>query len=184
MYNPLFARKNDLMPDQQQMAEQFTLVSQPSEWSAPIVAQPPLRLFMVQARASNQAGAVRMSSFGNAIAEVFRFRDGRWWRERFTVEPGERIGSLKTQGKTADGKAAVAIDYATDWFLLDVVEDLSAADGDATRNWAAAVLLQSLSEQGQTQMRYPRDDSLNHERDYLLQEVRAAEITDVAAAGN
>lgn len=172
IFNPLFLRGNELLPAQRHLAEQFTLASAASEWSAPIVADPPLRLFVTNAKPVGTA--LGQLPAGTASAEVFRFRDGRWWQESFTVQPGERIGGVKGRQST--------IDYSTDWFVLDVLPDISADQNELAQGLGAIVLLQSLSEDGVTQTRMPRMDASDPERAYLRQEVQAAKSADSVAS--
>ncbi len=192
VYNPLFAHKPDLMPAQQPLADKFTLVSQPSEWSAPITTEPPLRVFITQASA-NTVGGLDALPLGSAKAEVFRYFDGQWWKEAFTVQPGMRIGATKTprpeprdpkdkDAKDAkDAKPPTPIDYSTDWFVLDVVEDSLADREQQDSNQGAVVLLQSLSAEGVSQVRSPRDDAAN-QRQFLSEEGLSDRIGSVAIA--
>jgi hypothetical protein len=173
VYNPLFLRANDLMSAQKHMAEQFALASAASEWSMPITADPPLRLFVTNARPAAQNTGLGQLPAGSALAEVYRFRDGRWWQENFSVQPGEQIGGVK-------GKQA-SVDYSTDWFVLDVVPEIAVDAEELSKGLGAVVLLQSLSEEGVTQRRWPRDDAADPERAYLRQEVQAAKTSDTVA---
>ena len=205
VYNPLFSHKPDLMPAQQPLADKFTLVSPTSEWSAPITTDPPLRVFITQARPTpnNLSGAGGLP-LGSATAEVYRYYDGRWWKEDFTVQPGMRIGAAKTpraeprdpketkdkdkdNNKDKDNKdakpppASAPIDYSTDWFVLDVVEDSLADRGQVDSNHAGVVLLQSLTAEGVSQVRSIRDDSVN-QRQFLTEEGLSDRIGSVAVA--
>lgn len=172
IYNPLFARKNDLIPAQQGMADKFTLASKTSEWSQPITAQPPLRLFITAARPAGQTVGIGAGTMGSAAAEVYRFRDGRWWREGFNLQPGDRIGGMRSPSRPGD--KTPTIDYSTDWFVLDIVQDIGADQNAISQGLGAMVLLQSLSDESLTQTRQPRDDASNSERSFLRQEVQAA----------
>jgi len=180
IYNPLFARKNDLMPEQQAMAEKFTLVSKTSEWSAPITANPPLRLFITQARTTSVSSNAPATSASSALAEVYRFYDGRWWSERFSIQPGDRIGGPKGSTKPSDKSAS--IDYGTDWFLLDIIPDMAADNAEVAQGLGAAALLQSISEDGLSQYRSPREDSGSSDRSFLRQKVKSAEVGGAAVA--
>ena len=181
VYNPLFLHKADLMPAQQPMAEKFVISSQTSDWSAPIRAEPPLRVFVTEARPASQNTGVGALPFGIATAEVYRFYDGRWWKEDFRVYPGDHIGAEKaTRSTVADAKdkekskSATPINYSTDWFVLDVVEDMAADKQDIDHGRGAVVWLQSLSTEGITEVRSPRDDHDNPDRQFLNQQVKLA----------
>ncbi len=176
IYNPLFARRLDLVPEQQHLAEPFTIVSAPSDWSDPITIEPPLRVFIVQGRANSSVGAMGGAALGSARAEVYRFRNGRWWMEQFTVQPGDRIGGRGRRGAAAD------IDFSSDWHVLDIVENPLIDRQEADR-WGGNVVLQSLVNNQVWIVRSPRDDYRDPERDWLSREVRAAEI-DVNVAAN
>lgn len=171
IHNPLFARRLDLIAEQQDQAETFLLSSAPSEWSGPITVHPPLRLFVTHARASGQIGGIGTGAvLGQATAEVYRFRDGRWWRESFTVYPGDRIG---VSARSARG-GLPAIDFATDWFVLDVVEAVGVDREQIESGTGAVVLLQNLSDQSAAQVRRPADDKVNRERQTLRHEADTA----------
>ncbi len=178
IYNPLFARKLDLIPAQQNMAEKFTLASMASEWSAPILAEPPLRFFITSAKSASQSTAVVGPGTGLAGVEVYRYRDGRWWSDTFSVGPGQRIGGVRNGAKGSDKP----IDFGTDWFLLDIIPDNTPEEADLGRSWGAAtVVLQSLSDDSLMQQRIPRVDYTSPNRSYLNGEAKSAE-EEVAAA--
>ena len=174
IYNPLFLRANDLLPAQKQLAEQFAIASAASDWSAPITAEPPLRLFVTNARPAEQSTALGQLPSGSAVAEVYRFRDGRWWQKGFNVQPGERIGAV-------DGKQS-PVDYSTDWFVLDVVPEVAVDANQMSQGLGAIVLLQSLTDEGVLQTRLPRHDINDAERAYLRQEVQASKPADTVAS--
>jgi hypothetical protein len=177
VYNPLFARKPELPEAQKSLADQFVLVSEPSDWTQPLVVEPPLRLFVTNAQPPN-IGALGGIGVGSAVAEVFRFHNGRWWQESFRVQPGDRIGGEKA------AKGGSAVDYTTDWFVLDVVEVLSADRSELERNFGATVVLQSLNAPETTTIRSPRDDYASAERRRLLDEVQLAELDKSVAAAD
>jgi hypothetical protein len=177
VYNPLFGRKPALMREQQPLAEQFVLTSPPSEWTQPITVEPPLRVFVTNAQPANP-GALGNIGVGNAQAEVYRFHNGRWWLERFRVQPGDRVGEAKA------AKGGNEVDYSTDWFVLDVVEGLTTDDQDIKRGFGATVVLQSLSSPEVTASRSPRDDFSDLERRRLLDEVKLSELGDEEAVAS
>ncbi len=117
LFNPFFARGRQLLPEQQSLADSFGLPSASSAWSAPVTINPPVEFFAVKAR--DASGTLGM---GEARFELYRYADGALRTEQFTVEPGERIG----RAATVDG---VLVDFATDWYLVDVVADPAAPEG-------------------------------------------------------
>lgn len=221
VYNPVFGRKLDLPESQRPLADKISLVSKPSEWSDPITANPPLQIFITAASpAGATSGIGGGPGLGNATAEVYRFRDGRWWKSSFNVGPGDRVGSERNTpvgysepapraerkekpeaGKPGSPKAAgaghggegpapaagapgepaaahptaappVKIDYSSDWFILDILED-PAADAQELRNRTGAlVMLQSLTNDTVVQVRVPRFDANNPELKRLREEVQ------------
>ena len=174
VYNPLFGRKLDLIPEQQPLAEKFTLLSEPSEWSEPMTAQPPLRMFVTAARPSSQSG-IGMA-LGQVTAEVYRFHNGRWWLESFPVTPGDRVGETKAS------RGGEAVDYGTDWFVLDVVPTLGATRQDEDAGYGAMVMLQSMSDPSKIEWRSPRQDLANTERRSLNGSVKLADLESEAVA--
>jgi hypothetical protein len=185
VFNPLFAHKIDLMPEQQGLADQFTIASESSEWSPPVLAEPPLHVFITKANPAASAAGIGNVPLGSAIAEVFRFYNGQWWFEDFTVRPGDRVGQKEAARDRGEGdQPAQTIDFTTDWFVLDVVEDIAADKADTDLGRAALVVLQSLSAPDLTQYRSPRDEAQSEERDRLMDQVQATGQGALASASN
>ena len=168
VYNPLFARKLDLIPEQQPLAEQFTLSSQTSEWSEPITVEPPLRVFVVDANPRANLAALGAMPFGHASTEVYRFFGGRWWSGKFNVRPGDRVGNADRSGKRNEA-GSTAVDFGSSWFVLDVIEG-SDSEG-------AIVLLQSMDSPMVTQYRSSKADAANPDRSWLRDAVAEANLT-------
>lgn len=114
IFNPLFARGRQLLKDQRSLSEQFALASRSSEWSQPITIDPPVQFFFV--RASEDGGSLGL---GEARLELYRYHDGQQRTARFTLQPGERIGERTVLG-------GIPVDFTTDWYLVDVIEDPAA----------------------------------------------------------
>jgi hypothetical protein len=110
-FNPLFARGRQLLESQRERSEDFALASLASRWSEPVTIDPPVQFFFV--RASEDGGTLGL---GEARIEMYRYHDGRQRSARFTVQPGERIGS----SSLVDGGR---VDFETDWYLVDVIAD-------------------------------------------------------------
>lgn len=170
MYNPLFAKKLDLPEAQQSLAEQFTLKSAPSEWTQPIEIGSWVQVFIVEATPAGAGGAMS-STFGQVKAEVFRFSDGSCWSERFTVQPGDRIGVMESSKPAKPGEAASPVDFSTEWFVLDVVENIDADKATQQRGWGASVILQNISKDDVSQVRIPQNDATSRELKRLRERV-------------
>jgi len=139
IYNPFFAHKLALVDEQASLADPFTVSSVTSEWSAPIRIEPPLQYFVTKAvgpgqRQSRGSGP----DLGQVTAEVFCFHEGRWWKENFTVVPGQRIGATKDVARR--GEPERMIDFGTEMFVLDIVP---VPDRNARTGRAAVVKLQN-----------------------------------------
>jgi hypothetical protein len=180
IYNPFFGRKILLTPEQAELANDLTVASQTSEWSADVQVEPPLRVFVTRATPpDDQArGGLLGRDLGSVSAEVFRFFDGRWWRDVFRVEPGERIGSA--QNAAPRGQAPVEIDFGTDWFVLDVVHD-PRRSGDSDPG--ALVMLQNLRTGELSPYRDPRREAQSLQLLDLRSLVELAEMDMVSMAG-
>lgn len=187
VYNPVFAKKLHLLDDQHDRADRITFSSAISPWSKPEVADEWLKLFVVSAskpdRGQNQQRALGGLRLGDARADVFRFQYGRWWRGSFSIEPGDRIGGIRSQ-RLNDGES-VDVDFNTDWFLLDVINEIDADRVDRDRGYAASVLIQNTRDPELIVQRFPRIEANTRNRKQLLQDVELAELAseEVAAAG-
>lgn len=165
-YNPFFTRKRQLVAEQQSLADPFTLTSSASEWGPAVTVEPPIAFFVADAA----AGEGRLG-LGMAKVEVYRFFDGERRLETFVVQPGDRVGG-PTDRPRGGGPA---VDFATDWFVVDVLEDVSGERGD--RRSAQVVLRR----QGSTDLvlRSPRTDLTDDARLRFNDDVEVAR----AAAG-
>jgi len=177
LYNPLFGHKADLIAEQHALADQFTMVSQVSEWTDPVTVNSPLQVFITAARLPQEGNPLAGGS--TAAAEVYRFRDGKTWMERFTLQLGDRVGG-ETEAKAG---AATAMNFSTDWFLLDVTPNVLANKDDVRDGYGALALLQNLTSGELMQVRNPRVDLSSPERIRLKDEVDLAKVTaEVAVA--
>ena len=84
--NPLYQRHERLVEEQIALADELSLESDPSPWTAPISIHPKTYFFLVHGNWRDQEG----------IFEVYRVFNGRWRREDFAVRPGEPIGGIRT----------------------------------------------------------------------------------------
>lgn len=170
VYNPFFLRRIHLTDEQEHLAENFSMRSEFTEWSSPVESQRPVHVFVNRATApSQERDGMLGSRIGSATIEVFRFYDGRWWEQSFTVQPGQRIGSVREERRGDDRRE---IDYSTDWFVLDILPDVEGTGASEGR--AAMVILQSLRTGEVREMRHPLND-INHPlRRQLRSEVQIA----------
>lgn len=178
--NPYFRREVHLLEDQKHLADPFYIETSPSEWSSPILAKPPVETFVVSATPATGDNTPGRLGLGQTSVEVFRFYDGRWWKERFAVEPGERIGQVASI-RQPEQVMPIVIDFGTDWFVLDIVSDLT-ADQSTDRGRAASVLLQSMKYPDQLVWRHPKNDADSLRRLELDERVRLAELGEGAQA--
>jgi hypothetical protein len=202
VYNPFFAKRNNLVESQKALADDFAMSSAMSEWSQPIAISPPLRLFLTNATPPRTQAGLPMAAgvgglgLGTVTAEVYRFYDGRWWSFSFSAEPGDRIGGLHKErlpvakaepdtsgaagAKPAEEPAAkpeeMEIDYGTDWFVLDVIENFDTPKNDLVRRGAAFVVLQNMVTGEVSTLRNPTREFADPERQRLSDLVKESEL--------
>jgi hypothetical protein len=176
LYNPFFGHKLELIDSQHELAESIALASQASAWSEPLEAIPPRKVWIVKAGAPpKMAGRLGL---GEATAEVYQFSHGRWWRESFRVQPGDRVGGKEMMEL---GGSEVEVDFGTDWFVLDIVPNIDARTAQRDRGLGATVVLQRLG--GDTdQYHDPGRDRDDEARQRLFDEVEEAESEGLASA--
>ncbi len=144
VYNPFFAKKLSLIPDQHELADDFMIDSITSDWSEPVRVDPFVNYYITRAVPSGFGAASGNLGFGQAEAEVRRFHDGRWHAETFPLQPGDRIGGVRRvanapgnvddrQGGAApsgesgqsDDEAAftdeIEIDFGTGRYVLEIL---------------------------------------------------------------
>jgi hypothetical protein len=125
VYNPFFGKGNQLVKEQDAagLSAAFTIDSVASEWSSELTVSPDVRFFVTKAMVGD--GSLGM---GSAQIEVYKLLGGQWRRGEVSVQPGERIGRV-------DDRGGASVDFSTQYFLLDVVEDLdSERSSGATRD--------------------------------------------------
>ena len=172
VYNPLFARKLSLIESQHELADQVAMRSATSEWSEPIRAQPPTRMFITSAVSAGGQAAAGPMGFGQVAAEVYRFYDGRWWLETFSLQPGDQIGTLRlgTQDDDPD------LDFQTQWYILDIIDNMDAAAHAAGDGKRATVLLGRTGDEGKVLERSPVADASDEQRRQLKEDVELADL--------
>ena len=185
VYNPVFAKKLHLMEEQHDRADQITITSAMSDWTIPVHSDEWLKVFVTQARGpSVQQNVVGGLGLGQARADVFRFQDGRWWKESFFVEPGDRIGEVRRQVIGGQNGQEVSVDFTTNWFLLDVIEDIEAERRQREQGHAAQALIQNINDGSMVALRDPIDELKDRVRRRLLEEVELAEVASQVAGAS
>lgn len=176
VYNPFFARKRQLVAEQQDRADRFTLATAPSGWSDPVEVTPPVAFYLV--RAEPGAGPLGL---GNAVFEVFRLYDGKWSREQMSVSPGDRIGRVVDAPRgTAEGSR---VDFSTDWFVVDIADDPAVEKSSSSGGAGGGiVVIQQISTGQRMELRLPQSDQSRPERQRLYKDWR--ETTVASTAGN
>lgn len=172
--NPFFGRKLSLIESQQKLADSITLESQPSPWSEPTYVAPPVRMFVTGATAASQGGIGNTSAFGQASIEVFRFYDGLTWSESFSVQPGDRVGSMREVTlRSPEGSKKFTVDFRTDFMVVDIIENYEAEPraGVNTANLGARVVLMNVKTGEITEFRDPSSDRFSASREELKEEV-------------
>lgn len=169
VFNPFFRRKLDLSEAQHDLAESMGLVSSYSDWSEPVEMLRPTSFFLT--RADPDEGVLGL---GMARAEVFRFFDGRWWREEFTVEPGDVIGGLKRTDRRLGDNAPGEIDYGTGWYVVEINEG---DDGRAGDEGGGRVVVQRIDSPDFVEDRTPGDLESEVQRRGLLMMVDRADAS-------
>jgi len=164
LYNPFFARSRQLMKEQIKLSDVIGLDSKASEWSEPVEVTPPVVFFLTRANpGEGQLG------LGTVRAEVYRLHDGRWRREEFTIAPGDRIGrpsegSRLPRDGAAGSEVAREIDFSTDWYVLDIVEDQTADRRGLAEGQKAAIVVLGKLGGGRTELRDPQQDVNSEDR--------------------
>lgn len=164
LYNPFFARSRQLVKEQTRLSDAIGLDSKVSEWSDPVEVTPPVVFFLTRANpGEGQLG------LGTVRAEVYRLHDGRWRREEFTIAPGDRIGrpseGSRLPRESGDAaQAAAEIDFSTDWYVLDIVEDQTADRRGLAEGQKGAIVVLGKLGGGRTELRDPQQDVNSEDR--------------------
>ena len=106
-----------------------------------------------------------------------RLRGRRRWARTLRVGRGDGGGALVSprRGRGAEGPAAKPVDFGTDWFVLDIIATIGASRSGLGDQTASKVLLQCLSTGVVAPPRDPRDEAADLDREYLKDEVEAAD---------
>lgn len=178
VYNPFYGRERQLVADQAKtLAQGIVLASEASGWSQPVQVTPSSTFFVTGANLDGGGtGGIKM---GTAEVEVYRLVEGVRKKERFTVQPGDRIGRLVEPRKN---DSAPAIDYTTDWFVVAIVEDATADRAESERNKSCIVVVRRIDGTEDLLLRSPAADSASNDRRRLLDEEAAAPTVAVPPA--
>lgn len=175
VYNPFFGKGNQLVKEQEAsgLPASFTLDSASSDWSQPITVSPDVRYFVTRAIVGDGALGT-----GTASVEVYKLLGGQWRRAELSVQPGERIGK-------PDDRGGSTVDFGTDFYLVDVVEDLdpSRSEGSSRERRAGMAVIASMSTAGSMDIRVPAEDLESPDRMRLKEQADAAKTASAGGPG-
>jgi hypothetical protein len=93
MTNPLFPWAANLLEDQQSLAQDPIVYTEPSEWSDPVRVAPQAQVFFTRASGGQDAAAVGGFRVGDASAEVFGLYYGHWRNSSSRLAPGDTLAA-------------------------------------------------------------------------------------------
>ncbi len=175
VYNPFFAKKLSLIPEQQDLAETLTIDSDASDWSSPLEVEGFVSLETTRAVPAGYGASSGSMGLGHAEFEVMRFHDGQWWTRSFPVQPGDQIGGVRRMttrvaveddnGRPGRGgeeeeeeqDEGVDIDFATGQFVLDIIPNPNLDPSRVRFGREAEVVLAQIGEPGETETVRPED---------------------------
>lgn len=159
LYNPLFGKANQLVKEQAGNAAAFAIATEKSAWSSEVTVSPRVRFFVTRATVGD--GGLQG---GTAQIEVYRFVEGRWRRSEVTAQPGDRIGRVDNRATGKD------IDFATQFFLVDVVDDLESKGKSGSERRPGVAVVRSL-DGDEVQVRMPLRELEDVERRRLHDQI-------------
>jgi hypothetical protein len=149
IYNPFFAKKLSLIPEQHALANELMIDSASSDWSQPMGVDSFVQSEITRAVPAGYGAASGSMGLGHAEAAVRRFYDGQWWVRTFPVQPGDQVGGIRrvaSQVANEDGGSAggqpgesgsggeteptsgpakdLLIDFSTGTFVLDIIPNV------------------------------------------------------------
>ena len=174
VYNPFFAKKLSLIPEQQDLAESLTIDSDASDWSTPLKVNDFVDFDITRAVPAGYGASSGSMGLGHAEFEVMRFHDGQWWSRSFPVQPGDQIGGVRRMTATVgveedEGRPGrrgeeegekgegVEIDFATGQFVLDIIPNANLDPSRVRFGREAVVVLAQIGEPGATETVRPGD---------------------------
>ena len=109
--NVLF-RKPGLPEAQQKFNDdKFLVDSDWSDWSKPVSIEKVQHFFVMSASPQPEPG--------QATFEIWKFFNGQWFRNEFSVHPGDPIGGKTTVTDATTGQK-IEVDFATGTYLVDI----------------------------------------------------------------
>jgi uncharacterized membrane protein YgcG len=156
-FNPFFARKLQLIPEQQRLSDPFVLSSKTSAPSDPVTVKPPVAIFVTEAQPNG--GRLGM---GTARLELYRFFDGARRSQTVDVQPGDRVGAVQERRRDS----GPTVDFSTEWYVVDILSETTGA-GDGVQ-----VLLRRANG-GEMMVRSPAADESSSERLRFEDEVQS-----------
>jgi len=168
-YNPFYTQKSKLVADQHSLSDAFLLPTATSEWGAPVSIEPAVSFFVVSAA----AGEGRLQ-LGSATVELYRFYDGARRFETVTLQPGDTITATTVSRDGTD-----PISFPTEWYVVDVIEDLISNDR-GERQRSAKVVVRKNSDPA-IEIRSPGTDAGDDERIRFNDEAQTARDSAAAA---
>jgi hypothetical protein len=160
-YNPFFTREFQLEPAQKDRAGTPVMLTVTSGWSDPVTITSGISIFVTDAKPASDG------QLAQAKIQVFMVESGEPWSETYTLTPGDILG----REERASSQSGKALDFSTDWYLVDVI---SVGDG---ANASTKVVLQQMGNPTELVFHDPAVDSESSERDYLLMQERRARNT-------
>jgi hypothetical protein len=173
-YNPFFGKGNQLVNEQRakHLDAAFTTDSIASEWGSPVTVSSDVQFFVTRALVGDGSIAA-----GTAQVEVYKLLGGQWRRSESSLQPGERIGKV-------DSRSGTPVDFSTDYYLVDVVEDLDAsrAGSSASKDRRAGMAVVGTLSGSETQIRVPMSELDDPDRTRLRAQADASAAASKGAA--
>ena len=167
LYNPFFGKQPFLQDDQKELARQAALDVQTTPWSEPVSIEGHTRFFFTKATADD--GRL---DIGAATVEIFRLYDGVWYKNDWTVQPGDPLGET-IRLRDAEGNP-IQVSFDTNAYVQDIlrtpVEDERTG---ATRTPHGRVVV--VRADGTMEVREPNQDTSSRQRHKLLTYTQDAE---------
>ena len=174
VFNPTFARRMSLPEHQRSLANKLTLASDYSQWSDPIRVDRPTRFFIRSATGARDDAKGGALGLGVARLDLYRFHDGLWHQASQIVQPGDPIGIMaelampqpETSGPSGSGStqgtpeaAPITINYATGWYVMDIITDTLSTANALTNRPGGLVLIGDVTGGGMSQVRSAAEDA-------------------------
>jgi len=163
--NPFYAKEDLLMPSQKELAAQFPMEVQPSEWTPPVQVKSHTRFFVTSAQPDEGS-----FNTGRVKLELYRLIDGQWHRKVLDLQPGDPITD-STEVRGGD-MGMHRVDFDTGAYVLDVIRNPRHGGGLSSSMSGKAVI--ALPD-GSTVVRDPSEDLKSVERLTLSSSADTAE---------